>query len=47
MATDMREARLYVIDENDGSPAGDSRARGFDEAFEGATAPADAGRSII
>jgi len=46
MATDIRDARFYVIDENDGSLAGDSRPLGFDEAFERATSLADGGRSI-
>lgn len=46
MATDVRYKRFYVIDENDGSLAGDSRPLGFDEAFERATSLTDAGRPI-
>ena len=43
---DVRYKRFYVIDENDGSLAGDSRPLGFDEAFERATSLSNAGRSI-
>lgn len=46
MATDVRYKRFYVIDENDGSLAGDSRPLDFDEAFERATSLTDAGRPI-
>ncbi|RYE38794.1 MAG: hypothetical protein EOP21_11625 [Hyphomicrobiales bacterium] len=46
MTTDVREKRFYVIDENDGSLAGDSRPLGFDEAFGRATSLTDAGRPI-
>lgn len=46
MATDIRDARFYVIDESDGTLAEDSRPLGFDEAFDRAMSLADAGGSI-
>lgn len=46
MATDIRDARFYVIDESDTTLAEDSRPLGFEEAFDRATALADAGESI-
>lgn len=46
MATDIRNARFYVIDESAGMLAENSRPLGFDEAFDRATSLADAGESI-
>lgn len=46
MATDIRDARFYVIEERDGTLAEDSRPLGFDEAFDRATSLADAGASV-
>jgi hypothetical protein len=46
MATDIRDARFYVVNENDGAEGGDVEPLEFEEAFEKARLLAESGGSV-